>query len=359
MKPQSLQQGVILDRRATAGAVTPPAGRIVHESQPVVGAPTVVQQSQPSSHHLDEALEPTSKFLTSAIVGGAFAVSLLLAYPSVKAIITGPQDEDLASIISYQDLQERMLYSDEIGDKEPEELDPGEEPITSERDPTLSALVQAARVPEPQIRVTRVGQALQSQAGRPVIHRSTRTAASMAPAVKQQQHLYSPAVVRQVLRVIKRYGKKGIDQVELASAIVAEAKRQDYDPLFVAAVIKSESAFNTFATSHVGAKGLMQIMPKTGEYIEGFKDLEGIPRGGLTQPGYNLKLGITYLKYLEKMFNGNKVLTLIAYNWGPGHVAQTVRGEKSGVPRPVMNYALKILYDHNRWHEEIEQSAIS
>jgi hypothetical protein len=305
----------------------------------------------------EEPLEPTSKFLAAAIVGGAFAVSLLLAYPSVKAVLTGPQDDDLESIITYQNLQERMLYSDDVSEERLEELDPGEEPVNSERDSTLSALIDAARAPESQIRVTQVGRALEASGRRPVVQQTAR--ASVALPGRHHHYLYGPAVVRQVLRVIKRYGKKGINQVELASAIVAEAKRQDYDPLFVAAVIKSESAFNTFATSHVGAKGLMQIMPKTGEYIEGFKELDGIPRGGLTQPGYNLKLGITYLKYLEKMFHGNKVLTLIAYNWGPGHVVQTVRGEKSGVPRPVMNYALKILYDHNRWHEEIEQSAIS
>jgi len=156
-------------------------------------------------------------------------------------------------------------------------------------------------------------------------------------------------VRQQVLKVIRSHSRKGTDVARLASEIVSESWSQQYDPLFVAAVIKSESAFNTFATSHVGAKGLMQIMPDTGKYVA---DISGMPRGSLTDPGYNLKLGIKYLKYLENMFEGNRVLTLIAYNWGPGHLTRTMKGEKRGVPRAVMNYALKILGDHSRWVNE-------
>lgn len=156
-------------------------------------------------------------------------------------------------------------------------------------------------------------------------------------------------VRQQVLKVIRSHSRKGTDVGRLASEIVSESWTQKYDPLFVAAVIKSESAFNTFATSNVGAKGLMQLMPDTGKYVA---DISGVPRGSLTDPGYNLKLGITYLKHLEEMFDGNRVLTLIAYNWGPGHLTKTMKGEKRGVPRSVMNYALKILGDHSRWVSE-------
>lgn len=170
------------------------------------------------------------------------------------------------------------------------------------------------------------------------------------------QQQYGEVMVAKVRSIIERYGKKGVDQSSLARGIVTEAAAQAYDPLFVAAVIKTESAFHTDAKSSVGARGLMQIMPGTKSYIETFDALEGVPRGSLNEPGYNLNLGITYLKYLEKMFDGNRVLTLIAYNWGPGHVTKTVRGEKKGVPRPVVNYALKILSDHQRWRQDVHRS---
>lgn len=160
-------------------------------------------------------------------------------------------------------------------------------------------------------------------------------------------------VKRKVLKIIRTHGKKGVDMDRLAAAIVNESRRLDYDPLFVAAVIKSESAFNSFATSHVGAKGLMQIMPETGKYVASLESFPGMPRGSLTDPGYNLRLGITYLKHLEELYGGNRVLTLIAYNWGPGHVEKTMKGQKRGVPRSVVNYALRILGDHSRWRQEL------
>jgi soluble lytic murein transglycosylase-like protein len=160
------------------------------------------------------------------------------------------------------------------------------------------------------------------------------------------------ALERQVYRVLKRHGKPVQNGKELAGAIVREALLQDYDPVFVAAVIKSESAFNSLARSHKGAQGLMQIMPKTGAWLA---DQHAIPRRKLTDPGHNLKLGISYLKQLEREYGGNRVLTLIAYNWGPGHVASASAGGRR-VPGEVMQYAVKILNDYRRWSSELRSS---
>ena len=154
---------------------------------------------------------------------------------------------------------------------------------------------------------------------------------------------------RQVYKILKRYGKPIHNGKELSAAIVAEALAQEYDPVFVAAVIKSESAFNALAKSHKGAQGLMQIMPRTGAWLA---DQAEIPRGRLTDPGHNLKLGITYLKQLEEQYGGNRVLTLIAYNWGPGHVESASTGRRR-VPGEVMQYAIKILNDYRRWSSEV------
>lgn len=158
-----------------------------------------------------------------------------------------------------------------------------------------------------------------------------------------------PELERQVYKILKRYGKPIHNGRELSAAIVREALVQDYDPMFVAAVIKSESAFNAFAKSHKGAQGLMQIMPRTGAWLA---DQAAIPRGRLTDPGHNLKLGITYLKQLEAQYGGNRVLTLIAYNWGPGHVESASTGRRR-VPGEVMQYAIKILNDYRRWSSEV------
>jgi hypothetical protein len=174
-----------------------------------------------------------------------------------------------------------------------------------------------------------------------------------APIIRKLNYGDREALTAHVLRVISRHGKRGIDRRSLASAIVSESIRQNYDPLFVAAVIKSESAFNTYARSYVGAQGLMQIMPATARYVESINE---IPRGNLSDPGHNLHLGVKYLKYLEEMYKGNRILTLMAYNWGPGHVDRTIKaGSRRGVPREVVNYALRILGDHAQWVDEVNK----
>lgn len=161
--------------------------------------------------------------------------------------------------------------------------------------------------------------------------------------------IYNLNQVRSILTdIVRRYGKHKENSTTLADMIIKEALIQNYDPLFVAAVIKSESAFNHLAKSHVGATGLMQIMPATWKVIERFEDFSPVKGASLTDPDYNLRLGIRYLRYLDQMFKDNKVLVLIAYNWGPGRVLDAFRGKRR-VPPEVINYATKILNDYHSW----------
>jgi soluble lytic murein transglycosylase-like protein len=173
-----------------------------------------------------------------------------------------------------------------------------------------------------------------------------------APAVLPHPVKNESAVIDAVHQIVRRYAPKRVDARTLAREIVKEAREQNYDPLFVAAVIKSESAFNALARSHVGARGLMQIMPATGRWLQQTKVDRRDQRGDLTDPGYNLRLGITYLKHLEEMYSGDRVFTLVAYNWGPGRVDRA-SGGRNKVPREVVQYALKILNDHRRWTAEL------
>lgn len=171
--------------------------------------------------------------------------------------------------------------------------------------------------------------------------------------VKHVSPLYHNAYIQSKLEdVIRRYGRRKDNAKLLSQKIMKESFEQNYDPLFVAAVIKSESAFDNFAKSHVGATGLMQIMPATGKYVEKFRDFEPLIGLSLTDPDYNLKLGIRYLRYLEEMFKNNRVLVLIAYNWGPGRVLDAFKGKRR-VPPEVIRYATKILQDHARWRREV------
>ncbi len=171
-----------------------------------------------------------------------------------------------------------------------------------------------------------------------------KMASVTVPARKRSpQHLSS-----QVLRIITDANRRQTQGKRLASAIVAESVRQNYDPLFVAAVIKSESAFNEMAVSNKGARGLMQIMPATGKYLAELNNVAWPAPAKLSDAGFNLQLGVSYLKQLEQMYHGNRLLTLIAYNWGPGKLDRAIKSGR-GVPAECLRYALKILKDHHLW----------
>lgn len=155
------------------------------------------------------------------------------------------------------------------------------------------------------------------------------------------------ALGEEVKNIILKITKKRFDVDNLANSIVKEALEQKYDPIFTAAVIRSESAFNEMAKSWVGARGLMQIMPATGEYLaKRFAVSHSTDR--LHERNYNLKLGISYLKELEDKYVGNRLLTLIAYNWGPAKLDKAIKNGR-GVPAECIRYALKIMQDHNLW----------
>lgn len=146
-------------------------------------------------------------------------------------------------------------------------------------------------------------------------------------------------------RIVSTYGTGVIDARDLASSIVLASNRQNYDPILVTAVIKAESAFNPTAISEKGARGLMQLMPKTAEWVANSND---VPRKTLYDPLFNIRLGIAYLKELEAGYNGNLLFALVAYNWGPGHVQAAAEGKRR-LPRQCMKYALSILRDYNQW----------
>lgn len=121
--------------------------------------------------------------------------------------------------------------------------------------------------------------------------------------------------------------------------ILEAAEHNGLDPLLVAAVVEIESGFHSRAMSHMGALGLMQVMPGTGQ-MYGVTDL--------TDPTANLAVGARYFSDLLEYFSGDLELTLAAYNAGPGNVRRY-----GGIPpfRETQQYVDKVLsaYFQNHW----------
>lgn len=88
------------------------------------------------------------------------------------------------------------------------------------------------------------------------------------------------------------------------------------DPIIILSLIRQESAFDTSARSSAGARGLMQLMPQTANWVANKK----IKKRKLHRPDLNLELGISYLRNLLDKYDGNLIYTLAAYNAGESRV---------------------------------------
>ncbi|MEX2209131.1 MAG: lytic transglycosylase domain-containing protein [Myxococcota bacterium] len=104
-----------------------------------------------------------------------------------------------------------------------------------------------------------------------------------------------------------------------AEALIAESKRHRIDPALVLAVMHTESGYYNFARSSVGALGLMQIMPATGEMLAREAGIAWTGPDLLFEPEVNLRLGTRYLSLLYARY-GDWNQALAAYNWGPGAI---------------------------------------
>ena len=110
----------------------------------------------------------------------------------------------------------------------------------------------------------------------------------------------------------------------IARTVIAESARYKLDPVFVLAVIKTESKFNPVAVGRFGEIGLMQIKPDTAEWIA---HKFGIPWNGadtLRNPSTNIRIGLAYMNYLRTQFTGKPVRYVSAYNMGPTNVRRLV-----------------------------------
>jgi soluble lytic murein transglycosylase-like protein len=98
------------------------------------------------------------------------------------------------------------------------------------------------------------------------------------------------------------------------------------DPALIYALMRQESKFKIEATSRVGARGLMQLMPRTASYVAKDKSLRGKGSDRLYDPAFNLALGQEYVNHLiETAAGGDLFAMAVAYNGGPGNLRRWKR----------------------------------
>jgi hypothetical protein len=123
--------------------------------------------------------------------------------------------------------------------------------------------------------------------------------------------------------------------------IFRAGEREGVDPRFIHAVIQQESKYDADATSPVGARGLMQLMPATAKRFN-CTDLK--------DQACNVEAGTKYLAWLLKRFNGDVKLALAGYNAGEGSV-----DKYQGVPpyAETQKYVNKIVANYGETYHPI------
>jgi len=100
--------------------------------------------------------------------------------------------------------------------------------------------------------------------------------------------------------------------------VSAQARQVNVEPAWVYGLIRQESLFIMDARSHVGASGLMQLMPATAKWMAQKIGLKDFVPGRVNDFDTNTKLGTSYLSMVQSDLGGSQVLASAGYNAGPG-----------------------------------------
>lgn len=114
--------------------------------------------------------------------------------------------------------------------------------------------------------------------------------------------------------------QSGEHRITWQDEIERYADEYNLEPAFVAAIVDTESDFRTDVKSYKNAKGLMQMMPDTAEWIAGKLDDVTYTEDSMYEAERNIRYGCWYLNFLSKRFRGDPVLVACAYHAGQGNV---------------------------------------
>jgi soluble lytic murein transglycosylase len=130
----------------------------------------------------------------------------------------------------------------------------------------------------------------------------------------------------------KKASYVGVSLLRAGYPVVDMPRNAGAEQALLLALTRQESAFDLHAVSGAGARGLMQLMPGTARTVATKMLQLPYKEAQLTSDGtYNVTLGQAYMDSLLSSFNGSYLLSIAAYNAGPGRVRQWI--DEFGDPR--------------------------
>lgn len=144
-------------------------------------------------------------------------------------------------------------------------------------------------------------------------------------------------ITRKVRRSLKPQFKAHAS--EISRAVIEQSSIHGFDPIFVLAVIKTESRFNPKARGQFGEIGLMQLKPETARWIAKKYDIPWSKKHSLENPILNIRVGVAYMDYLRNKFKGKPGSYISAYNMGAKNVRRLL--SKNITPQIYSNVVMK------------------
>ena len=135
----------------------------------------------------------------------------------------------------------------------------------------------------------------------------------------------------------------------LADVIYSESHKYGYDPMFIMAIILTESSFRKGQVSSKGARGLMQVVPFVGEDVAARAGVDWAGTETLYVPESNIKVGTRHL-FEQLLKFGDVKKALVSYNMGETRLRSLMRRS-----RPIPGRYLRIVEDNYRMLKETYQ----
>lgn len=145
-------------------------------------------------------------------------------------------------------------------------------------------------------------------------------------------------------------GKWKSSAPKLAEAILDEARKHRFDPIFLMAVIQRESSFRPEARGTSGEIGLMQLMPDTGRWIASKIQMKWSDSRTLQDPVSNVILGAQYLSMLREQYDSHGRLYLAAYNMGSGKLKRSL--DRNIWPR---EYPMHVMKNYLSFYSDLQK----